>query len=149
MTSPRSRSTKSAAVHYEKACKHKRAGLQEILDRITLWRLGLFIEDGDLSLPRGLDLASVRWEWVHDWTPWWYPSKEVKGDVLAIAAGLKTRSQVIKERHGRDFRDVIDQLAREEEYIREAGVAIATDKIIISEDGEHEHDEDDKTPRRP
>jgi len=141
---------KSAQVHYEKSCKSKRATLRETLDRITLWRLGLFIEDGHLTLPSGMDIGAVAWEWVHDGTPWWDPSKEVKGDVLAIAAGLKTRSQVIKERHGRDFRDVIDQLAREEEYIRDAGISVATDKIIISDEGEHEHDEQEETtPRRP
>ena len=141
---------KSAAIHYEKSCKSRRATLRELLDRITLWRLGLFIQDGDLVLPAGMQLSGVEWEWVHDGTPWWDPSKEVRGDVLAIASGLKTRSQVIKERHGRDFRDVVDQLAREEQYIKDAGITVETDKIIISGDtDDEEEDQEEQTPGRP
>ena len=96
-----------------------------------------------------MQLSGVEWEWVHDGTPWWDPSKEVRGDVLAIASGLKTRSQVIKERHGRDFRDVVDQLAREEQYIKDAGITVETDKLIISGDTDDEEDQDEQTPERP
>lgn len=140
---------KSAAIHYEKSCKSKRATLRELLDRITFWRLGLFMEDRELSLPAGMELSELTWEWVHDGTPWWDPSKEVRGDVLAIASGLKTRSQVIKERHGRDFRDVVDQLAREEQYIKDAGITVETDKLIISGDEPDDDIEEERTPQRP
>ena len=133
--------SRAALLHYEKACKSKRAGLQELLDRITLWRLGLFISDGDLELPGGMQLRDVDWEWVHDGTPWWDPSKEVNGDILAINAGLKTRSQVIKERHGRDFRTVIDQLAREEEYIQASGVSSLAPEPVDIPDSEEEQED--------
>lgn len=134
--------SRAALLHYEKACKSKRAGLRELLDRITLWRLGLFIADGDLGLPAGMELRDVEWEWVHDGTPWWDPSKEINGDILAISAGLKTRSQIIKERHGRDFRTVIDQLAQEEEYIRESGVSNVTTESVSAPDSEEESEDE-------
>ena len=123
-------SSRSAWIHYEKSTHSKRQQLRELLQRITGWRLGLLVADGDLSLPRGMTAADVRFEWVHSVTPWVDPQKEVLGDILAIAAGLKTRSQVVRERHGREFNDVVEQLAREEQQISSLGVSTSLNKII-------------------
>ena len=123
-------SARSAWIHYERSTRSKRRSLRDLLDRITYWRMKLFIQDGDLRLPRGMDLSAVRWEWVHSGTPWVDPKKEVEGDILAIAAGLKTRSQVVKERHGKEFRDVAEQLASEQRLLEELGVDTALNKVL-------------------
>lgn len=115
--------SRSAFIHYEKSAKIKRQALTELLDRITAWRLSLFIADGDLALPAGMLLRDVRWSWVPDGTPWWNPQQEINADITAINAGLKTRSQVVRERLGLDFKDVVDRLAEEEAYMQERGIS--------------------------
>ena len=112
---------RSALIHYQRSVRTKADQVRELLNKITGWRLRKFIADGDLALPAG---ASLRFDWIPAGVPWFDPTKEIAGDVAAINAGLTTRSHVIKERHGRDFRDVIDQLAAEREYINDAGLVL-------------------------
>ena len=116
--------SRSAFIHYEKACKAKQAQLSELLDHITGWRMKLFIADGTLKLPSGLTLGQLNWEWVADGTPWWNPLQEINADIAAINNGLKTRSMVVRERHGKEFRDVVDQLSDEQKYMAEAGIIV-------------------------
>ena len=118
--------SRSAFIHYDKAAKQKQAHLVDLLDRITAWRLSLWISDGFLKLPPGWTLANLRWEWVAAGTPWWNPSQEINADIAAINAGLKTRSQVVRERHGKEFREVINTLSEEQQYMTEQGVAFET-----------------------
>ncbi len=54
------------------------------------------------------------------------PIKAIKADILAIDAGLKTRSAVIVERGGASFRSVMDTLEEEQEIIREKGLNLKT-----------------------
>lgn len=134
--------SRMAGMHYERSCKSKRSRLKELLDRITLWRLAMFIRDGALRLPSGMSLGQVGWDWIHAGTPWWDPAKEIKADIMAIEAGLTTRTQVIRERHGREFRDVIDKLAEEEAYIEDKGVTVGTSVAAAQiEPEEREEDE--------
>ena len=112
---------RSALIHYQRSVRIKSEQLRELLNRITGWRLKMFIADGQLDLPAG---ARLDFDWIPAGVPWFDPTKEIAGDVAAINAGLTTRSQVIKERHGRDFRDVIDQLAAEQRYIDDAGLVL-------------------------
>lgn len=116
--------SRSAFIHYDKSVKQKREQLVDLLDQITAWRLSLFIEDGTLRLPAGFTVNNLRWEWVAAGTPWWNPSQEINADIAAINAGLKTRAQVIREHQGREFTEVINQLADEEAYIKEQQVGV-------------------------
>lgn len=117
--------SRAAFVHYEKACKGKRADLREMLDHLTAWRLAIGLRDGD-PLLRGLTLDRKAGEWIADGTPWWNPQQEITADIAAIEAGLNTRSRICRERLGVDFHDVVDTLAEEEAYIVEKGVTIGT-----------------------
>ncbi len=116
--------SRSAFIHYEKACKSKRRDLQHLLDRITGWRMKMFIADGTLQLPAGMTLGDLRWSWLPEGTPWWNPMQEVNANIAAINAGLTSRSQVVREVHGKEFKDIVDQLAEEERYIADAGISI-------------------------
>ena len=116
--------SRAALMQYLQSCETKRDDVRAVLDQITLWWVMLWIADGDLKLPVGMSLVDVKWEWIHAGIPWWDPSKDIRGDMMAVAAGWKTNDDVCKERTGRRFRDNIDQLAAEQDYIRQSGAMI-------------------------
>ena len=122
--------SRSAFIHYEKSAKRKRKDLADMLDKITAWRLRLFVADGTLRLPRGMNVGSLRWSWISDGTPWWNPMQEITADIAAINAGLKTRTQIVRERHGKNFKDIVDTLADEQAYMNEHGVAMDSSGIV-------------------
>jgi len=112
---------RQAWIQYEKGAEERRRDLRHWLDRLTAWRLMLYIADGDLTLPAGWTLADVRWEWIATGVPWIDPLKEVKADIAALKAGLATRADILK-RHGRDFYEVAAQLAREQKHLESLGL---------------------------
>lgn len=110
---------------YLKSAEAKRNEVKELLRKLTTWRLRLFIADGVLELPPGINsIDDIRFEWIATGLPWFQPEKEIRADVMAINAGLKTRSEVRKERFGDDWRDTVRQLADEEKFIRESGASV-------------------------
>lgn len=115
--------SRGGLIQYLKSCRHKIADLQELLDDITRWRLGLFVADGDLELPAGFDFSQLRWEWVPDGVPWWDPEKEVRGHTRAIAAGLTDFQRVCHET-GTDFYDNIDRISEQQAYAAKKGVVL-------------------------
>jgi capsid protein len=115
--------SRGALMNYMKSCKAKIADLQELLDDITLWRLGMAIFDGDLALPPGMEFTDLRWEWVPDGVPWWDPAKEVRGNVTAIAAGLDNPQRICRET-GTDYYENIDQIAEAMAYASSKGVTL-------------------------
>jgi capsid protein len=64
------------------------------------------------------------------WRPrgfdWVDPSKDVKADVDAVLMGFKTRTEIAAN-HGKDFEEMIDQLAAEQAYIDKKGLNFSRD----------------------
>lgn len=118
--------SRSALMLYLKGAREKRRDIEQLLNALTSWRLGLWIADGTLVLPAGVDFARLKRyaNWIPDGVPWWNPSQEIRAEIQAIAAGLRTRREIRRESYGDDWFDVIDDLAEEERYIRESGVTI-------------------------
>jgi lambda family phage portal protein len=56
-----------------------------------------------------------RWDWVD-------PFKDVRASVEALGAKITTRAQVIADRDGGDFEDVIVEYGREQDFMRAHGV---------------------------
>lgn len=102
---------KGALNQYIKACKTKREDLIEALDDLTAWRLGLFIEDGQLRLPGSMTLSDVRWEWVPDGVRWWNPLQEATGNVVAISSLQDNPERVCRE-NGTDVYENIAAISR-------------------------------------
>jgi capsid protein len=123
---------------YLKAAREKRRDVQELLRKITAWRLGLFIQDGDLTLPSGTTLENIHWEWIADGLPWFRPKEEVGADIMAIQAGLKTREMVTRERHGTSWRELAARLAAEKDYLAELGLPTSTDLSAQTDQREDE-----------
>ena len=132
--------SRGALLHYQKSCEPKRAEVKDVLRRLTAWRLALWIEDGVLQLPAGRSLADMRWEWIPAGLAWWDPAKEIRGDVEAINAGLRTRSEIRAEKYGDDWIDVVDQLAREREALEERGLLSDDDDLspVLNNDDDDE-----------
>lgn len=118
--------SRGGLMQYIKSCKAKRRDVQEMLDWVTGWRLGLAIEDRELALPRGWDRADLRWQWVPDGVPWWDPAKEARGHGMAVAAGFDTFEHVVRETGGGtgDVFENIDRNAEVIEYAKSKGVPL-------------------------
>ncbi len=117
--------SRAAWLHYDRSCMSKRDDLLELLNRITIWRLGLALLDGELVLPRGWSLGNVPFEWVPTGMPWWDPSKEINGDLQALGAGLDNPQRITKERGRGDWYDNIDRIAEAMKYAEGKGVPVS------------------------
>lgn len=119
--------SRGAWLHYQTSCRDKREDLVELLDAITQWRLQLAILDGELVLPRSLSIDDLWWEWVPMGMPWWDPSKELRGDLMAVGAGLDTPQRICKERGKGDFFDNVDEIAKAVEYAKSKALTLSFD----------------------
>lgn len=130
--------SKSALMQYQQSCVSKRQDLRELLDRITVWRMAQWISNGVLQLPAGMTLGDLSWDWVPAGIPWWDVQKEVAGDLAAIEGGLRTRTEIRRERFGDDWRDVARKLAEEKEFLDELGldVSAASKSVHIYQRGD-------------
>jgi capsid protein len=118
--------SKAALMQYQQSCQSKRDDLRELLDRITVWRMSQWVANGTLQLPGGMTVNDLSWDWVPAGVPWWDSSKEVAGDLEAINGGLRTRTEIRRERFGDDWKDVIRKLAEEQAFMDEVGVSVTT-----------------------
>jgi capsid protein len=116
--------SRAAWLHYDRSCIPKRAAVSELLRRLTVWRLRLWIESGDLQLPAGTTLSDLEFEWVPLGMPWWDPAKEIKGELMAMGAGLDNPQRICRAR-GTDFYKNVDETAAAMEYAAAAGVPLS------------------------
>lgn len=107
---------RQAWLQYDQSAGEKRKDLQEILDPLLAWRLGLWIRDGLLELPEGMTLGQLRWEWVPKGIPWIDPLKEIKAFIAALDAKLMSRQRILKA-WGEDWWEVVDEIDAEEERL--------------------------------
>lgn len=113
--------SRTAWLHYERACEDKRADQVEARRRWTLWRMQQWIADGLWSPPSRKSIGDMRFEWVARGMPWWKPSEEIVGDLKAIAGGLDNPQRVCHQRDKGDVYDNIDKTLDVIKYARERG----------------------------
>ena len=65
----------------------------------------------------------IKWEWVPDGVPWWDPTKEVRGNAMAVAAGFDNPQRICRE-VGTEFEDNIDAIADAMKYAESKGVKL-------------------------
>jgi capsid protein len=117
--------SRGAWIAYDIACYDKREALKDLLDRLTIWWLTLELLDGGLALPRGTTIEDLAWEWVPMGMPWWDPAKEIRGDLMAIGAGLDTPQRVTKEHGKGDWYDNVREIARARKFAEQQGVELS------------------------
>jgi capsid protein len=103
--------SRAAWLLYDRSCHAKRAEVLEVLRKVTIWRLQLWIQDGLLRLPSGMTINDLPFVWVNRGMPWWDPAKEIRGDLMAISAGLDNPQNVCR-RTGTDYEDNIKEIAK-------------------------------------
>ena len=114
--------SRAALIQYQQSCKAKREDLKECLDRLTVWKIQQWVAQGLLTLPRGVtNIDQLNWDWIPAGVPYWNPEQEINGDILAIGAKLRTRSEIRREKYGDDWRDVVRKLHEEDEFLAQYG----------------------------
>ena len=136
--------SRGGLIQYLKSCRSKQADLQEFLNEITRWRLGIAVADGELELPRSIEFENLKWEWVPDGVPWWDPAKEVAGHSAAIAAGLDNPQRVCRS-VGTDFYDNIDLIAEANDYAASKGVQMILPGVSTAQAAMDNPERDDQT----
>ena len=117
--------SRMAGIQYQESASIKRHRLKQLLDKITAWRLGLFIADGDLVLPKGFSPSDLKWNWTHSGVPLFDPMKETAADVAAVNAGFAS-PQHIHAMRGTDFEAAVDEIAEAQAYAELKGVILST-----------------------
>jgi capsid protein len=114
-----------AAIQYEKSTLLKRHDLRMVLNKITAWRMGLWIADDVLTLPAGMTTRDLTWEWAHTGTPWYDPMKEVSAAIAAINAGLSSPIREAKKL-GLDVFELLDETAQVQARAKKLGIVLST-----------------------
>lgn len=116
--------SRTAWLHYERACGDRRADQIELRRRWTLWQFQQWIADGDLVLPSRMGISDIPFLWVPRGMPWWKPSEEIVGDIKAIAGGMDNIDRVCQERDRGDPRDNVDANLEFLRYVRARAIAV-------------------------
>lgn len=96
--------SRAALQHYLRSCESKIEDLQELLNWLTKWWLGIAVFDGELVLPGSVEFDALKWDWVPQGVPWWDPSKEIRGALDAVGADLDNVERICRET-GTDYRE--------------------------------------------
>lgn len=117
--------SRAAWQHYERSCVSKRRDVAELLRRIAVWLFAEWIIARKLTLPRGMTLATLPFEWVPRGMPWWKPDSEIRADIEAVKAGFSTPQRICRERGRGDYFDNVDKIKQAAEYADEQGVPLS------------------------
>jgi capsid protein len=79
--------SRGALQHYLFSAAQKQRDHAELRDQWFEWRLAVAVANGELTLPSGMSLADVNWEWIPKGLPWWRPLEEVKAGQEAVLMG--------------------------------------------------------------
>lgn len=113
--------SRSALLIYLLSCDEKIRDLKQFQNDYLNWRLGIALEDGELSLPRGKDFSFVKYEFIEGGVPYWKPSDDARGVSMQIAMGLQSPRNAAREL-GRDFETIVRETADDLAFARNLGV---------------------------
>lgn len=119
--------SRAAWLLYDRSCDAKRDDVREVLRKIAIWRFQLWIQDGVISLPSGMRLGDLPFFFINKGMPWWDPAKEIKGDLMAINAGLDNPIRQARERGRGEYEDNIKQIAKAKQIADAHGVSVSFD----------------------
>jgi capsid protein len=125
--------SRAALILYLMSARAKQADNREWLVEWLLWRTSLAILSGELRMPRSLGTVEElrgRFDWVHSGVPWWDPEKEIYADLAAIAGGIRTRTEIRRERFGDSWDEMIERRAAEDEKMQGLGIAVVMPTTI-------------------
>lgn len=124
---------------YERACVDKRADVQELLRKITVWKLQQWLLDETLVLPSNLTLDEIDFEFVPRGMPPFNFDREIKGAIQAIQNGLDSPERICRSYGFGEPREIIDSVLELSKYSRERSkklLGVEVDLILSGEDQE-------------
>ena len=113
--------SRSAINHYIESCKPKRESNQYLLTHLTRWKLAHEILAGRLTLPENMTVNDLWFDWTPAGIPWWKPDEEAKGFATVVASGFDSPSAICRSL-GRDFKDIVDERKRDEDYAKSKNI---------------------------
>ncbi|MBA4032959.1 MAG: hypothetical protein C0478_18990 [Planctomyces sp.] len=114
--------SRQALLMYEQSASNSRKLPVRTRNHLLKWRLARAVVMGEV--PSRVNVESLSWSWIHAGLPWIDPLKEVAADLMAIKGRLASRTEICRAR-GKDFFSIVDQLAREAQYLAKKGVSVA------------------------
>lgn len=134
---------RQALLMYQQSAAIKRQNIRAILERLTRWRLQLFVLDGELRLPSGMTVENIGFDWVPAGMGWVDPLKEAKADIELVNNRLKSRQEISKAR-GKDWWEIVGELKAEQDYLRELGISPeeADAALIAATQGDDESEDE-------
>lgn len=121
-------------LQYERAALDKRDDQLEARRRWTVFQLRRWILEGWLTLPPGMTVGDIDFEWVPLGMPWWKPSEEIIGDLKAAASGLGSLQRISKERGSGDIFDNIDENLEVFKYAYDKGMEVMGVPLVLNLD---------------
>lgn len=125
--------SRAAWLLYDRSCIAKRASVMEFLRQITTWLLQNWIIDGLVTLPRGMTISQLAFEWVPRGMPWWDPAKEITGNLKAMGAGLDNPYRICKETGRGEFEENVDLIAKAQAYAASKGVQLRLTDVPMAD----------------
>ena len=120
-------SHRSEWVLYDRAAENRRSENRDHVNALLAWRIGLWVLDGELVLPKSVSIDDLAWEWVSVRMPWVDPQKEAAGWAIALEEKLTSHQRICAAR-GEDWWEIADELADEKAYLDQKGLADAQQK---------------------
>jgi len=138
---------RGAWLQYDISAEQKREDIREMLDRLTAWRLAIFIAAGVLELPRDLTPQQLTWGWIANRVPWIDPLKEVQAYRQSVAGGFDSTPGVATAM-SRDAYELAQEEAKYQNFRESLGlqrtdVPLAPVPITIYE-GDAKKEKDDE-----
>lgn len=110
--------SKAALMQYLQSAAEKREDVKELLRWVTTFWLALAVVDGELTLPAGMSVSDIAYEWIPRGLPWWDMMRDITAINKAIENQIMTRTQVRREFFADNWeQDVMPQWSREQELI--------------------------------
>ena len=86
------------------------------------WRLKIGVLKGEIQLPSTFEIDPKSWLWIPDGLQYWDTMKEANADIALIENGLRSRTEIRRERFGDEWSDVAKKLAEEQEMMEELNI---------------------------
>jgi capsid protein len=115
--------SRAALLIYLLSCDDKIRDLKQFQNDYLNWRLGIALEDGDITLPSGREFDFVKFEFIEGGVPYWKPADEAKGTAMQIAMGLQSPRRAAREL-GRDFETILRETAEDIGFANALGVPL-------------------------
>ncbi len=120
-------------LQYQRAAWNRQEEQIEMRRRWTYFQLAFWMMEGLLTLPSGMSIGDIAFEWHPTGMPWWNPADEVEADQEAVASCFESPIAIVKQKGSGDIYRNIDERAKVEAYAKRKGVELRWGKQVITE----------------